>query len=401
MNKQTEDTNQRQWLQVPLRQHQPQPEPRDEQHAQAASGAAHVARTQISHIYETNPPHQQKDSEAVTDTDKLPQAYDRQHQDASQYDWHQYHAAWQNYYQQYYHRYYSQQLDKRQKEIQGERATEAAVRPEQEKTQASESDTPPSPAQKIKAEILSTVTKQAKKFRSSSHFMPVATALAVGIVFFFLQFNKVIAAQVSAYVSPSQTISDNVIVDPNASPTVGNGSRLIIPKINVDVPIVYGLTSLDNASTQKALEKGVAHYPIPGANSLPGQTGNNVILGHSSNDVFAPGAYKFAFVLLERLQPGDLFYVHYKGKRYVYKVTEKEVIKPDEVSKLVRAGNTPLATLVTCTPIGTDDKRLLVYAEQISPDPSTAEKISAGEGNNERVNLPGNEPSLFERLFNF
>jgi sortase A len=181
---------------------------------------------------------------------------------------------------------------------------------------------------------------------------------------------------------------------------VGNESRLIIPKINVDVPVVYGLKSLDNDSTQKALENGVAHYPLNGANSLPGQTGNNVILGHSSNDVFAPGSYKFAFVLLERMEAGDLFYIHYKGKRYVYEVTAKQIIQPTQVNKLVTSYDKPLTTLVTCTPIGTDDKRLLVTAEQISPDPSEAERLQAPAEGGQDVSIPGNEPSLLQGLFN-
>ena len=192
---------------------------------------------------------------------------------------------------------------------------------------------------------------------------------------------------------------DNVIVDPSSVAPVGKETRLIIPKINVDVPIVLGLESLDNATTQVALEDGVVHYPIPGANSMPGQTGNNVILGHSSNDVLAPGDYKFAFVLLERLVAGDIFYIHYDEQRFVYRITEKEVIQPNEVAKLVTPNDKPMTTLVTCTPIGTDDQRLLVFAEQISPDPADAEQIDAGSGNERDVDLPGNEPGFFQRLF--
>ncbi len=106
-------------------------------------------------------------------------------------------------------------------------------------------------------------------------------------------------------------------------------------------------------------------------------------------------------MLLERLSPGDLFYIHYKGKRYVYNVTEKEEINPSQINKLVRPNKKPMTTLVTCTPIGTDDRRLLVYADQISPDPNKAEKINAADGDNQRVNIPGNDPSLLQRLFGF
>lgn len=400
----------RQWLQVPLRGHSGAIEPRVDTDGKTAhpesvdnsrneQAAAAVVRTQIEQVYNTNPPNQPK-QEPSSDPNSIPSVYDRHHTDAPSYDWNEYHNAWQDYYQQYYGRYYLQQLHAERQKTLMERASNAAssARPvDDDNDNAPEAQ----PEEGIKAEILTQVKTRAKKFKSSNHFMPLTTALAVGFVFFMLQFNKVIAAQVNSYVSPSQTISDNVIVDPNASPIVGKESRLIIPKINVDVPIIYGLKSLDNDSTQKVLENGVAHYPIPGANSMPGQTGNNVILGHSSNDVLAPGDYKFAFVLLERLNEGDLFYIHYKETRYVYRITGKEVINPDQVSKLVKPNDTPLTTLVTCTPIGTDDRRLLVYSEQISPDPGSAEKVQPEEGENQRVKLPGNERSVLQRLFRF
>lgn len=336
-------------------------------------------------------------SEAAKDREiALPEAYSREHASPqeqakiqeNQFDWQQYHSAWQRYYQHYYGRHYQLQVNELRREHAQNRAKNAALPAETEEKPAA-----------LHNAFVEKVAARSKKLRSSSHFLPIATALCVGLLFFVLQYNKVITAQVNAYVSPSQTISDNVIIDPTSAAPVGKETRLIIPKINVDVPIVLGLESLDNATTQKALENGVVHYPIPGANSLPGQTGNNVILGHSSNDVLAPGDYKFAFVLLERLVAGDIFYIHYDEQRFVYRVSEKEVIEPNEVAKLVAPGDKPLTTLVTCTPIGTDDQRLLVYAEQISPDPADAEKIDTGSGAEREVDIPGNEPGFFERLF--
>jgi sortase A len=55
---------------------------------------------------------------------------------------------------------------------------------------------------------------------------------------------------------------------------------------------------------------------------------------------------------------------------------------------------------VTCTPAGTAINRLLVYAEQISPDPATA---SAAPANNQDANpaqVPGNSQTFFERIWN-
>jgi sortase family protein len=56
-----------------------------------------------------------------------------------------------------------------------------------------------------------------------------------------------------------------------------------------------------------------------------------------------------------------------------------------------------MLTLVSCVPVGTADKRLLVYADQISPDPNTA---SAAAENNATGQIPGNpSPTVLERIF--
>jgi sortase A len=88
--------------------------------------------------------------------------------------------------------------------------------------------------------------------------------------------------------------------------------------------------------------------------------------------VFAPGDYKYIFIQLDKLEVGDTIYANYKGKRYTYSVTKKEVVKPTEVNKLVYPTDKPVMTLITCTPIGTALNRLLVTAEQVYPDPSSA-----------------------------
>ena len=150
-----------------------------------------------------------------------------------------------------------------------------------------------------------------------------------------------------------------------------------------------------------AMEKGVAHFSIPGANSHPGEKGNTVISGHSSNDLFDPGEYKFIFAQLEKLQEGDTIYANYKSKRYTYVITKKEVVKPTEVSKLVYPTDVPILTLITCTPLGTSLNRLRVTAEQVSPSPTeaTAAPQSDSSTTGEGSAMPGNSATLLERLF--
>lgn len=348
-----------------------------------------IARDQAHHQYSVNPPNQL--SEQSTG---MP--YNQTHQPT--YDWQQYHSAWQQYYQQYYQRYYTQALhNQRQQQAQDEPAPEAPQTITGSDTIGQE---PKSRAAQLRNDLLKKIRERTDKAQKSTRFVPIVCAVIVGLLFLGLQFNRVLVAQVEAFISPGSTVdsSNAVVIDPTNS-TVSKDARLVIPKINVDVPVNYSIDTVDEKAIEKALEGGVVHYGLPGANSLPGQAGNGTILGHSSNDVFDPGNYKFAFLLLDRLKSGDLFYLDYQGKRFVYKVSDTKTIKPSDWQVLQKNNGKPTMILVTCAPAGTALNRLLVYGEQISPDPAT---VSAAPVNTEDANpaqIPGNSKTFFERLY--
>lgn len=301
--------------------------------------------------------------------------------------WQQYHSAWQQYYQKYYEQYYTGHAHK--------------LISEERQKQTASPQTPATTAEKagveeLRGKIRDKVKTGAKKARKSRHFVPISAALVVVLVFAFLQYNSVLIGTVQAYVSPGAIDPQNIVVDPTASAQVGPDPKLIIPKINVDVPVMYGVGN-DHASQMAAMEKGVAHFAIPGANSVPGQIGNTAISGHSSNDLFEPGDYKFVFAQLEKLEQGDTIYANYEGVRYTYTVTKKEIVAPTEVAKLTYPTDKPILTLITCWPLGTANKRLLVTAEQVTPDPAKA--APAATGDSRGANMPGVSATALEKLF--
>lgn len=359
--------------------------------------AVQLMRQQIRSIYEETPSekqHQELSPYKQTHNEHIDHAAANTTESS---DWNQYHSAWQSYYQQYYERYYLAQLHRRQQSVKP-----AASQPQQQGAVSSQPQQELSEDQavnELRTKLLSEVKERSTKVRKSRHFMPIVAALSVALVFSLLQYNRLLVAQVKAYVSPGSINPQNVILDPTTSTKVGPEPKVIIPKINVDAPVIYDVPSLAENVIQDKLRSGVVHYPIPGASSVPGQIGNTVILGHSSNDVFDDGAYKFVFVQLDKLEKGDTFYLNYQGTRYTYSVTEKRVIDPTEVSQLVIDTNKPLATLVTCTPPGTALKRLVVIAEQISPDPTKATANTNSSTSSKLPNIAGNSPTLFERLF--
>lgn len=237
---------------------------------------------------------------------------------------------------------------------------------------------------------------------------PILGAGAIGLVIFFLFNSQVIIGQIQ-YLTNSGNDSEIAAGAQVTTETVGPEPLIIIPKINVNVPVVYDEPTFEEAKVQKALERGVVHY---GNTAVPGQPGNNVIVGHSSNNWWASGQYKFAFVLLDKLEVGDTFVLHYNSKKYIYQVSNKTVVEPTNVGVLAQTTTEPTVTLITCTPPGTSLRRLVVQAKQISPDPSGVKPPPAADADNNlpnqlpgsnateesEDNLPGNTPSLLEQV---
>ena len=299
--------------------------------------------------------------------------------------WRQYHSAWQDYYQKYYEGYYTHHLQKAKKELESQNIDEATAKQDA--------------MFELRQQIVNKIGQQGKKIKKSRHFVPILSGIFTVLVFAFLQYNQIIFGNIAAYVSPGTIDAQNIVVNPNQAITVGPEPLLIIPKINVNVPVKYDVGN-DYNSQMAAMTTGLAHFAVPGASSHPGQVGNTVIAGHSSNDLLEAGDYKFIFAQLEKLEAGDTIYANYQSVRYTYLVTKKEVVSPDNVSALVYATTKPILTLLTCTPVGTSQNRLLVTAEQTSPDPDLATTAPDTNTGTVKVNsIPGNSPTILERLF--
>lgn len=264
-----------------------------------------------------------------------------------------------------------------------------------------ETETKPTPTKNTIADarrkIHHTVSKNQKaRLSAQAHFKSLAFGLAMGsIVLLVLLFGFFNERFVAPFITPSRNVSSTpIIIDPSST-TAGPETLVIIPKINVEVPVVYDTPTIQEKDIQKGLENGVVHYITT---SNPGEQGNSVIVGHSSNNILNSGKYKFAFVLLNNLEVGDTFSLTKGGKRYTYRIYEKKIVKPTDLSVLGNNDKTATATLITCDPPGTSINRLIVVGEQISPDPGTNVASTAQSEENQPAIVPGNAPSLWSRL---
>ncbi|HUC86701.1 MAG TPA: sortase [Candidatus Saccharimonadales bacterium] len=220
-----------------------------------------------------------------------------------------------------------------------------------------------------------------------SRLRPLLTGVLTFIGLFIIFKAPIFLSQLNYLTQPKTAATPAT----QASLAVPAAPTISIPKINVNAPVVYATDNNEN-DILTDLESGVVHYADT---AVPGQPGNSVIFGHSSNDWWEPGNYKFVFVLLDKLQAGDTFTVNYNSHQYLYQVTGTQVVDPTDLGVLNQTSY-PEMTLITCTPPGTSWKRLVVTAKQISPAPNTvAAAPSATQGNG---SLPSNSPSLTQQI---
>lgn len=149
----------------------------------------------------------------------------------------------------------------------------------------------------------------------------------------------------------------------NDNITNNDNNKLIIPRLDKTVPIVWNV-KWDNISMNSDLKNGVIHLD---GTSLPNQIGNVFISGHSSYNYWdKTQKYGNVFANLDRMQNGDLVKLTYNFKEYDYEVYSKVIVDKYDTT-IVTAKDFPTLTLMTCTPTGTNFKRLAVQAKLISP----------------------------------
>jgi sortase A len=157
---------------------------------------------------------------------------------------------------------------------------------------------------------------------------------------------------------------------PDRPPATSPPTRLVIPSINLDIPIL----SVGTKTTQSGGQIRTVWADVPNAGAFhetsayPGNPGNTVINGH--RDIL--GA---VFRHLDRVVVGDKITLYVGDVAYPYQVVEILVVPEVFASASQRAENQRLIgympeerlTLITCTPVVLATHRLLVIAWPAAP----------------------------------
>lgn len=138
-----------------------------------------------------------------------------------------------------------------------------------------------------------------------------------------------------------------IAVLPVPTPGPRSPTRIVIPAIKLDWPIVQG-------DGWEELKQGIGHR-VGSVN--PGERGNMILSGH--NDVYGE-----PFRDLEKLEIGSEVIVYAGAIPFRYVVKAKRVVVPTDLSPLAPS-KTPIVTLITCTPYRVDTHRLIVIGELV------------------------------------
>ena len=184
------------------------------------------------------------------------------------------------------------------------------------------------------------------------------------------EYNAQIAAQQSESnyrFDADATLDETYLNLPNGANDIGS---VIIPKINVNLPITHGTNDAD-------LQVAAGHLY---GTSLPtgGASTHSVIAAHS--------ALRSAelFTRLDELQQGDQFYIKVLNETHVYEVDQILVVLPTECDQYMGVVlGEDYVTLYTCTPYGVNTHRLLVRGHRVAD-------LQVEEAANEEVKLEQN-----------
>lgn len=126
---------------------------------------------------------------------------------------------------------------------------------------------------------------------------------------------------------------------------------IMIPAINIDLPIYHGTTSA-------AMEKGAGHME---GTSLPvGGVGTHAVISAHSGMASAK-----LFTDLDKLKLGDMFFITVCNQKLAYEVDNIAVVEPTDIDLIRIDTQQDYVTLLTCTPYGVNTHRLLVRGHRV------------------------------------
>jgi LPXTG-site transpeptidase (sortase) family protein len=136
---------------------------------------------------------------------------------------------------------------------------------------------------------------------------------------------------------------------------------ITIPRLNIINVNVEFADPFDAQGSLGVLHEGMGHYLSP-----PGTGRKMVLFGHSSGYSWDKSPYKYILTKIDQIQAGDMIYINYQEKGYIYQVNNKEIRLATDMDSVMRDYGYEEVALYTCWPPNGISKRYVVYATPIS-----------------------------------
>jgi len=156
----------------------------------------------------------------------------------------------------------------------------------------------------------------------------------------------------------------NPLIDADGKPIepADTNFSVIVPKIGINAKVIPAVNPGDTKAYEEALKTGVAHAST---SFFPNEEGTVYLFSHSTNYDWFVKDVNAVFYLLKNLELNDQIVLVYKGTRYTYRLTDKRVVAPTDISYLTPIEGKRNLILQTCWPPGSTTERLLILADLI------------------------------------
>ncbi len=133
---------------------------------------------------------------------------------------------------------------------------------------------------------------------------------------------------------------------------------LYYPALDIQAPVEWNVLK---SNVNRLMPDTLVHLD---GSATPDTNGDVLIAGHSSYYWWSKGSYKSVFAPLIRAKVDDNIIVRKKDVTYFYKVREVYQVGGNEGIDINTGGQNPkILNLMTCVPIGTSWRRLVVKAD--------------------------------------
>jgi LPXTG-site transpeptidase (sortase) family protein len=160
----------------------------------------------------------------------------------------------------------------------------------------------------------------------------------------------------------------NLNITVNEKPAIiqSNEFSIRIPRIGAQSNIVANVSPYNPDEYLKVLADNLIAQSKTSSTPGNGKGTMTYLFAHSSQQSLQMVRNNSVFYLLGELGNDDVIIINYKGTNYVYKIYMKKVVNASDVFYLNYIDKEKeIVILQTCWPIGTNWKRLLVFAERV------------------------------------